>query len=510
MNKKRHSLRDYVLLSIIVYLILVVISHQLEVFSPLNSVMENWATMKVVTALSFLLIAVSMLLENTRILLFHMWILATIHILVIMDTILFGTDGLSLLFDKSSGATSFLFILIAVSDILFQYRLYTRHRLVLKAIVYLTSGAATLLYIIDRAILYAIPLFESVSWNTAILFMLISIMLINRNILSLNSSEMTFKMLVTKRISEHLLIIPFSILLVFSILSWLDIVDLKVSLILTFSAFSAAMIFVGWSYRQELDKWKNDEKNNLQQLEIQNQELTTKNEELERHRNLLYDFAQIISHNLRGPAVSIANLSELIFEEKSRNPTQNEFKRLLKRQSFKHVQTIDELAEFHNMINERNLVYEACDLEKIASAEFDAQHSMFGGEAELVLKLERRTLVYPKLYLKNVMFNLISNAFKYRSSERKLLLSISSVTTRKGVLIQVCDNGLGMNMTRFRNKIFKYGKVYHNNPDSRGYGLFMIFNQLRRLGDVITVESEENKGSTFQIEINQPKNLIQQ
>jgi signal transduction histidine kinase len=47
--------------------------------------------------------------------------------------------------------------------------------------------------------------------------------------------------------------------------------------------------------------------------------------------------------------------------------------------------------------------------------------------------------------------------------------------------------------------MFKLRKTFHQHPDSRGIGLFMIKNQIEAMGGEITVISEVGKGSTFTV-----------
>jgi sensor histidine kinase regulating citrate/malate metabolism len=66
----------------------------------------------------------------------------------------------------------------------------------------------------------------------------------------------------------------------------------------------------------------------------------------------------------------------------------------------------------------------------------------------------------------------------------------------------VNDNGLGINLVRYGHHMFKLRKTFHRHPESRGIGLFMIKNQVEAMGGEITIESQENIGSTFFINFN--------
>ena len=61
------------------------------------------------------------------------------------------------------------------------------------------------------------------------------------------------------------------------------------------------------------------------------------------------------------------------------------------------------------------------------------------------------------------------------------------------------DNGIGIDLERNADKIFGLYQRFHNYPDSKGLGLYLVKSQVETMGGTITVESEVNKGTTFTI-----------
>ena len=68
-------------------------------------------------------------------------------------------------------------------------------------------------------------------------------------------------------------------------------------------------------------------------------------------------------------------------------------------------------------------------------------------------------------------------------------------------VLQISDNGVGIDLVRNADKIFGMYKTFSNNADSKGIGLFITKNQIDAMGGNITVESEPNIGTTFKIYI---------
>ena len=97
------------------------------------------------------------------------------------------------------------------------------------------------------------------------------------------------------------------------------------------------------------------------------------------------------------------------------------------------------------------------------------------------------------------MTNLVSNALKYKSPDRLLTLDVKTYYDDKGLVLSVADNGLGIDLNRHKNSMFKIRKVFHVHPDSRGFGLFITKTQVDAMGGEIWVESRPDEGSTFYI-----------
>lgn len=100
--------------------------------------------------------------------------------------------------------------------------------------------------------------------------------------------------------------------------------------------------------------------------------------------------------------------------------------------------------------------------------------------------------------MRSIVYNLLSNSLKYRSPERTLELSISTESTPEYVILKVEDNGLGMKKNDHA-KIFYMFKRLHDHVEGTGIGLYIVKRIVENAGGKIEVESEEGKGTTFQV-----------
>jgi signal transduction histidine kinase len=108
-------------------------------------------------------------------------------------------------------------------------------------------------------------------------------------------------------------------------------------------------------------------------------------------------------------------------------------------------------------------------------------------------------LVSIKAYINSILFNLISNAIQYRSPSRRPIVRISSQPSGDNVVLEVSDNGLGIDLPRHRPNLFKLYKRFHSHTPGKGLGLFIVKQQVEKLNARIEVESAPEQGTTFRI-----------
>ena len=74
-------------------------------------------------------------------------------------------------------------------------------------------------------------------------------------------------------------------------------------------------------------------------------------------------------------------------------------------------------------------------------------------------------------------------------------------------VITFADNGIGINLDKFKNKIFGLYQKFHDNPGSKGLGLYLVKSQIESMGGSIEVESIVNEGTKFIIKLKKSYNV---
>lgn len=233
-----------------------------------------------------------------------------------------------------------------------------------------------------------------------------------------------------------------------------------------------------------------------------NLDLQTLTERLSLQNEKLNDFAYITSHNLRAPVANLIMLKDLYLEEKD----PEELKELLELTGQSTVcleETLDHLIEALVVQTQVQSTQEWISLrELLANLVNRLGHLIKAADAEIELELEVDVVKAQTLYLDSIFLNLLTNAIKFRQEECKLKISIRSFLKDQELIIEVADNGLGIDLERHANNIFGLHRTFHKNSKARGVGLFMVKTHVEALGGNIIVNSKVNEGTTFILSFN--------
>ena len=110
---------------------------------------------------------------------------------------------------------------------------------------------------------------------------------------------------------------------------------------------------------------------------------------------------------------------------------------------------------------------------------------------------------FNRTYLESIFLNLITNSIKYGRPGVLPQVNIRSATVNGVGQLSFTDNGLGFDMDKVKDKIFGLHQKFHDHGDSKGIGLYLVYNHVTSLGGNITVDSVVDEGTTFTITFKQ-------
>ena len=102
-------------------------------------------------------------------------------------------------------------------------------------------------------------------------------------------------------------------------------------------------------------------------------------------------------------------------------------------------------------------------------------------------------------YMESIFLNFITNSIKYARPHVSPIISIVTDQRNGEKTLTYSDNGLGIDLEKFGHLIFNLNQKFHDNEDSKGVGLYLVYNYVTNLGGSISVDSKVNEGTTFTI-----------
>jgi signal transduction histidine kinase len=226
------------------------------------------------------------------------------------------------------------------------------------------------------------------------------------------------------------------------------------------------------------------------------------NKELIQHNQQLNQYSFVISHNLRGPIVTLLGLVNL-FEQKN---TDEAFKNEIIQHIKKSTLHLDSIILDLNMIlsqsdgretlrSEVHLTNELQMVKDLLKSQIDY------AEAEIQFDFKEVNILYSvRSYIQSIFMNLVSNSLKYKKTNVPAIIRISShVEPDNMVRINIEDNGIGFNLEKHIDTLYGFYKRFHTHVDGKGLGLHLIKTQVDLLGGRIEVKSIVNEGTTFSI-----------
>lgn len=217
----------------------------------------------------------------------------------------------------------------------------------------------------------------------------------------------------------------------------------------------------------------------------------------------LFNFAHIVSHNLRSHSSNLSLIVQLI------NDMDSIEEKLELIDNIKNVSeslntTIEHLNEVvtiqTNADQHREKVDFASTLHQVCTS---ISQIISTNNATILPDFSAiKEVNYIPAYMDSILLNLLTNAIKYKHPDRDPIISVRTSLDYKDndrVILEIIDNGSGIDMEKFGDKVFGMYKTFHYNKDAVGIGLFITKNQIESLNGEIKIDSTVNEGSTFTI-----------
>lgn len=216
------------------------------------------------------------------------------------------------------------------------------------------------------------------------------------------------------------------------------------------------------------------------------------------------EFIANVSHELRTPLNAIIGYADLLQNKKlgELNNKQLEFINNIQTSSLHLLEMINEILDISKIeANSTHLIKQSFNISMAIDEVLNTLYPLF---KQKNIKLEKNVIDFEicadYLKIKQILFNLISNAIKFTKDKIFITIQKDDVNAQ----ISIKDNGVGIEKKN-QKKIFKKFtqiKDYSiKKESSTGLGLTITKEFVKMHNGKITLESELNKGANFTVKI---------
>ncbi|HEX8328598.1 MAG TPA: ATP-binding protein [Hymenobacter sp.] len=240
----------------------------------------------------------------------------------------------------------------------------------------------------------------------------------------------------------------------------------------------------------------------LESIDHAQRQLRDNNEQLTRVNVDLDNFIYTASHDLKAPISNIEGLLDALLLELPANIAGHESVQPLLDLMLDSVnrfkRTIEHLTDVSKLQKEHGQATEPVDLAAvIRDVVLDLEPLVQASAAEIDVDVAAApTVIFSEKNLRSLLYNLLSNALKYRHPARPPRVRVHTWQEGARVVLEVQDNGLGLDAGS-EQKLFGMFQRFHDHVEGSGIGLYMVKKMVENAGGRITVRSKLDDGTTF-------------
>lgn len=238
----------------------------------------------------------------------------------------------------------------------------------------------------------------------------------------------------------------------------------------------------------------------IRQLEKSRLELKQTNAGLRATSDKLSNFINATSHNLKAPINNMQGLINIMNMREGADALDISLREKMSASVSILAGNINRIEKLMNMDSTPDIDSEWIHLRQLFLQVIEEnQYEINSSKISILTKFKVEEVFYSANSLKEIFWNLISNAIKYSNPMKSATLTISSFREGDYNVIRFSDNGLGVDISPSGNEIFELFKRYHKDLSGSGVGLYIVKQIVERNGGLIKVDSKVGEGTVFDI-----------
>jgi PAS domain S-box-containing protein len=215
--------------------------------------------------------------------------------------------------------------------------------------------------------------------------------------------------------------------------------------------------------------------------------------------NELKQLTYSTSHDLRLPVSNLLSVFNLLDTSKIQDEETLEFIAMLKTSTESLKDTLNSYVDILSSKNVLNVHTEELRLSDHLNVAMHSLRSLIQN-SKAIIQVDFtgfEKVKFNKAFLESIFLNLITNSIKYTKPDCSPVISIYTRYESGVKQLIFTDEGQGFDMDKVKDKIFGFNQKFHNHKDSKGIGLYLVYNHIISLGGRIVIESKVNEGAKF-------------
>lgn len=225
--------------------------------------------------------------------------------------------------------------------------------------------------------------------------------------------------------------------------------------------------------------------------------------ELERLNRELEQFAYIASHDLKAPLINISNVLTMMEMEGNVHPQNQPYLQDMREVIEAMRAKMATLSKVMRVKKSLELPAEEVLLPQVTEAVMQSLSTQIA-ESGAQIRVDFTAidkLQFPALHLHHILSNLLSNALKYRREGIALEVLIATAIEQNFICLSVKDNGRGIDLDAYGEKLFGLFQRFHLELPGEGIGLHLVKNIIEAYQGRVAVDSSPGQGTTFKLYI---------
>lgn len=287
-----------------------------------------------------------------------------------------------------------------------------------------------------------------------------------------------------------------------------EISQFQINIIVGISITLALSLILGgilYYYLEENKKITRKLELQTNEIEKQRNQLIELMEKLKEANTAKVNFFTNISHELRTPLTLIMAPLEDALSSSKLHFTIRQNLEFIQKNAFRLLKLINQLMDFRKMeegkmklrVSENNVATFVIEI----SESFKELASKKSISFNIINKASNTTAWFDVSMLDKVLFNLLSNAFKFTNENGSINVAIDKSTDNNSVLIKIEDTGIGMSAEDTEHAFDVFYQGHSSTFKGTGLGLALSKELILLHHGNITINSKQGKGTTFEISL---------